>query len=70
MREGELVYDYFSRVLTVINNLKRNGEKLDDVRIMEKFLRSKDLKFEHIVTVIKETKDLEAMTMEQLLGSL
>ena len=70
MKEGELISDYFSRVLTVTNNLKRNGEKLDEVRIMEKVLRSLDSKFEHIITVIEETKYLETITMEQLLGSL
>ena len=56
--------------MTVTNNLKRNGEKLDEVRIMEKVLRSLDSKFEHIVAVVEETKDLETMTMEQVLGSL
>ena len=70
MKKGVLISDYFSRVLTVTNNLKKNGEKLDEVRIMEKILRSLDSKFEHIVAVIEETKDLETMTMEQVLGSL
>lgn len=50
--------------------MKRNGEKLEDVAIMEKILRSLDPKFDSIITIIKETKDLTTMTIEQLLGSL
>ncbi|XP_022632199.1 uncharacterized protein LOC111240774 [Vigna radiata var. radiata] len=37
---------------------------------MEKILRSLDPKFGHIVTITEETKDLEAMSIEELLGSL
>ena len=70
MMETESISDYFSKVLAISNQMKRNSEKLENITIMEKILRSLDPKFENIITVIEQTKDLGAMTIEQLLGSL
>jgi hypothetical protein len=50
--------------------MKKNGKKLEDVCVMEKILRSLTLKFEHVVTAIEESKDLESISVEELLGSL
>jgi hypothetical protein len=50
--------------------MKRNGEKLEDVHVMEKILRLLTLKFEHVVTEIEESNDLESISAEELLGSL
>jgi hypothetical protein len=70
MNEGENVSDYYSRLLVIVNEMKRIGEKLEDVRVMEKILQSLTLKFEHVVTAIEESKDLETISAEELLGSL
>ena len=53
MKENESIFYYYSRVLAITNQLKMNDKKLEDVKIIEKILRSLDLKFETIVTTIE-----------------
>ena len=66
MITGESIFDYFSRMMSTVNQLKKNGEEITNVRVMEKILRFLDAKFDFIVVAIKESKELKEMTIEQL----
>jgi hypothetical protein len=52
--------------------MRRNAENTDDVDlcIMEKILRSLNLKLDHVVVEIEKSKDLKKLIMKELMGSL
>ncbi|KAK2994414.1 hypothetical protein RJ640_009641 [Escallonia rubra] len=70
MKDFETIFDYISRVLSVVNQLERNGEEMEDSRVVEKILRSLDPKFDHVVVAIEESNDTETMTVDELSGKL
>ncbi|XP_022041412.1 uncharacterized protein LOC110943991 [Helianthus annuus] len=70
MKEGETVEDYFNRTTLIVNQLRMNEEQISEQRVVEKILRSLTRNFESVVITVEETKDLESMSTEELMGIL
>jgi len=52
------------------NKLRTYGEYISDHKIVEKVLRSLQIKFDVLVVVIEKSKNLEVFSKDELLGSL
>lgn len=70
MKNSEIVSDYISRLQSVANQLRVNGEKLDELRVVEKIARSLTCRFDYVVTAIEEGRGFSTMTVEGLQSSL
>jgi hypothetical protein len=66
MKIVEIITNYFARVMTVANKMRVYGEIMTDVTIYEKILRSLTDKFNYIVCLIEESRNLDAITIDEL----
>lgn len=66
MKSGELVTEYFSRTMSIVNKIRIHGEKITDVTIIEKILRSMTPQFNYVVCSIEESKDLDKLSIDEL----
>ncbi|XP_047174219.1 uncharacterized protein LOC124841887 [Vigna umbellata] len=70
MKSGESISDYFSRVMTIVNKMCINGDKTEEVIVVEKILRSFSPNFNFVVCVIEESKDIDELSLNELQSSL
>jgi hypothetical protein len=61
MVEDPKFADYFSKLITVVNQMKACGETITEQYVVEKEIRTVSLKFKFIVISIQESKDVKAM---------
>ncbi|KAK3011952.1 hypothetical protein RJ639_012534 [Escallonia herrerae] len=66
MKDGESVTSYCARTMEISNNMRFHGEKMEDVTIVEKILRSLTTKFNYVVYSIEESKDIDALSLDEL----
>jgi len=70
MKGNQSLNDYFNRLSELVNQMKSHGDTIDDRIIVDKILISLTEKFDPMVVVIKEIKDLSTMSIQGLMGSL
>ncbi|XP_027083565.1 uncharacterized protein [Coffea arabica] len=70
MEKSESIESYFFGLSDIKNEMKLNQYNFPDRSFVEKVLNTLPMKFDHVVSVIQETKDLEDLNIEDLHGSL
>lgn len=66
MKVGESVYDYFTRVLIVANNMRIYGKKMNDVVVIGQILRSMTTKFDYVVCSIEKSNEIDDFLIDEL----
>lgn len=69
-KDGETVDDFAMRLTGLVNNLNILGDKIDDERVVRKFLRVVPSKYSQVAISIETLVDLKTLSIEELTGRL
>jgi gag-polypeptide of LTR copia-type len=70
MNKKKTMQVFLSSVQTVVNQIRVFGDTMEEKIVVAKVLRSLTLKFDHVVAVIEESKNLNTYSFDELMGSL
>jgi hypothetical protein len=70
MLENETFGEFYTKINDLRNSVVSLGRKVSDAKLIKKILRSLPERFRIKVTSIEESKDLDSMKIEDLVGSL
>jgi hypothetical protein len=70
MLENETFGEFYSKMSDLRNSIVSLGKPITDLKLIRKILKSLLERFRIKVTTIEESKDLEEMKIEELVGSL
>lgn len=70
MSDSESVKQYFSCITKIVNMMRVYGEDIPDNKVVDKILCTMPMKYDHVVTMIIESHDIDAMTVVELQGSI
>ena len=70
MSDDECFDEFYAKLNDIVNSAYNLGEIYDQSKIVRKILRSLIEDFRPKVTVITESKDVESISVDELVGSL
>ena len=70
MEDDETFDQFYFKLSDIVNSSFNLGEQISPSKIVRKILRSLRERFQAKVTAIEESKDVDAMKVEDLVGSL
>ena len=70
MVDNEFVNDFTNKVMKVVNQIRLQGERFPEQRIVEKILICLPEKYEAKISTLEETRDLSRISVAELMNAL